>query len=241
MKRKICVALLALACLVVFAGCQCEHQWVEADCVTAKTCSLCGETEGAPLGHRWLAAACTAAKTCEVCGTVEGEALGHSWVEATCAAPKHCEVCGETEGEALAHTWENATTEQPVTCSVCGATEGERIITDPRFTTEKTRALFGDWEFDMNITGEELDMAEYVEEVPFIATLNFAEDGTLSMRVRFKDLDTFLTELNGATVELMYQEFEDLDMTRDEADAAFVDTYGMGLEEYAAAIWSSIN
>ena len=58
MKRTYSVLLLVLACLLVFTGCKCEHEWVEADCVTAKTCSLCQEIEGAPLGHTWAAATC---------------------------------------------------------------------------------------------------------------------------------------------------------------------------------------
>lgn len=34
------------------------------------------------------------AKTCFVCGETEGEALGHSWQKATCQTPKTCSVCG---------------------------------------------------------------------------------------------------------------------------------------------------
>jgi hypothetical protein len=28
-----------------------EHSWVDADCTTPKTCSICGKTEGEALGH----------------------------------------------------------------------------------------------------------------------------------------------------------------------------------------------
>lgn len=102
--KKTFVMLTALICALMLCGCQCSHVWVEADCVTPKTCSECGETEG--------------------------EALGHSWVEATCAAPKSCENCGETEGEALAHTWVDANFQAAKTCTVCAATEGEPLIAD---------------------------------------------------------------------------------------------------------------
>ena len=102
--KKAFVLLTALVCALMLCGCQCSHVWVEADCITPKTCSECGETEG--------------------------EALGHSWAEATCAAPKTCENCGETEGEALAHTWTEANFQAAKTCTVCAATEGEPLTAD---------------------------------------------------------------------------------------------------------------
>lgn len=52
-------------------------------------------------GHTWEDATCEAAKTCTVCGETEGEALGHTWIEANYHAPKTCEICGATEGDAL--------------------------------------------------------------------------------------------------------------------------------------------
>lgn len=52
-------------------------------------------------GHTWTDATCEVAKTCSVCGETEGEALGHSWADANYQASKTCTVCGATEGEAL--------------------------------------------------------------------------------------------------------------------------------------------
>lgn len=46
MKKKMLLVAFLAACLTVLAGCSCEHVWVEADCVNAKTCSECQETEG---------------------------------------------------------------------------------------------------------------------------------------------------------------------------------------------------
>ena len=136
MMRKIQTVLVAaIVLLLVLSGCH-EHAWVEADCITAKTCSDCGETEGEPLGHKWQEATCTEAKTCSRCGETEGEPLGHDWVEATCTEPKTCARCGETEGEPLEHdyswnTKEEATcsgegTEEGI-CSVCGAKETRHL------------------------------------------------------------------------------------------------------------------
>ena len=102
--KKTWILLTALVCALLLCGCQCSHVWAQATCLTPKTCSECGETEG--------------------------EALGHSWAEATCAAPKTCKNCGETEGEALAHTWIDANFQTAKTCTVCSATEGEPLTAD---------------------------------------------------------------------------------------------------------------
>ena len=241
MKKKISIILLVILCTLLFAGCECEHEWVEASCDAPKTCALCKATDGAPLGHSWMAATCEMPKTCEVCGLEQGDVQGHNWVEATCDTPKHCLNCEATEGTALAHAWQKATTEAPKTCAACGVTEGERIITDARFTTAANQALFGTWEVDMTMTGEELDMGEFVEEVPFVAALTFGEDGDLAIEFRFKDLDAFLSELRRNTVELMYKQFEDMDMTREEADDVFVSAYGMSVADYATSIWAVVN
>ena len=50
------------------------HAWTEADCTNPKTCSVCGETEGAPLGHTPETddGDCTTAVKCSVC---EGTAI----------------------------------------------------------------------------------------------------------------------------------------------------------------------
>lgn len=70
--------MLMLALLVsLLSGCDtCEHQWEAANCAAPKTCTLCGETEGEPMGD-------------------------HTWEEATTERPKTCSVCRKTEGDAI--------------------------------------------------------------------------------------------------------------------------------------------
>lgn len=53
----------------------CPHDWIDATCTTAKTCSICGQTEGEPLGHTWVEATKYAPKTCSTCGQKEGNLL----------------------------------------------------------------------------------------------------------------------------------------------------------------------
>jgi len=103
------------------------HSWNNATCDKAKTCTVCGKTEGSALGHKWNAATCDKAKTCSVCGKTEGSALGHKWNAATCDKAKTCSVCGKTEGSPLGHKWNAATCDKAKTCSVCGKTEGSPL------------------------------------------------------------------------------------------------------------------
>ena len=107
------------------------HSWIAADCDTAKTCSVCGATEGAALGHSYKAEVtepdCVnsgyTTYTCTACGdSYKGDytsALGHSWIAADCDTAKTCSVCGATEGEALGHKYDN---DCDADCNTCGAT-----------------------------------------------------------------------------------------------------------------------
>lgn len=107
-----------------------EHIWIDATCTEPKTCSVCGEKVGSPLGHDVDDMTCTTGGTCNRCGD-EVEAPGHKWKDATCTEPKTCSVCGETEGEALGHTTSFGK------CSRCGLEfyeplkgNGDDVLTD---------------------------------------------------------------------------------------------------------------
>ena len=76
----------------------CSHTWVEADCDTPKTCSICGATEGDALGH----------------ATEEDDG--------NCLTPIVCPRCNEvlTSGKTqhVAHADDGDCT-TPVTCTAC--------------------------------------------------------------------------------------------------------------------------
>lgn len=241
MKRGICLIALVMACLLVLAGCGCEHEWAEANCTTPKTCKLCGETEGEPLGHTWVDADCDTPKTCSVCGETEGEALGHTWIDATCTEPKTCSVCGATEGEALGHTWTEATTEAPKTCSVCGETEGERIITDPRFTSAAAAPVVGTWYCEISMTGEDMGLEDFPDEVATRETFDFGRDGTLTYTIEIVDLEAYMASMKTYTMDSIYNELATEGMNREEADAAMVEICGMTVEEYVDAVLSALD
>lgn len=104
-----------------------EHTFDDATCTLAKTCSVCGATQGEPLGHTWSEATCTTPASCSICGEVDGEANGHTWKPATCTSPVTCDTCGQTDGDPIAHSWKKATCTTPSTCEYCGQTDGTTI------------------------------------------------------------------------------------------------------------------
>lgn len=235
MKKRLFLLVLAVICMMTLPGCGCKHEtWLDAGCVTPKTCETCGETEGAPLGHSWLAATCDTAKACETCGETEGEPAGHSWADATCDAPKTCEGCGLTEGEALGHSWLEATTELPRTCETCGMTEGERIITDPRFTTADTARLQGSWICDIPMPPELLDLPGMEEDITCRFTLNLENDGALSLDIGVTNQGLFVKAMTDHMAGQLYDQFAESGMNREEADAAMEISYDMNVPEYAA-------
>ncbi len=121
---------------------ECVHNWKDATCTEAKTCSVCGETEGTALGHTWADATCTTPKTCSVCNVTEGIALGHTEevIEGsypTCTEPGlsdgvKCKVCGEVikvqkEISALGHR-EIPVAKVDPTCTTVGLTAGTKCL-----------------------------------------------------------------------------------------------------------------
>lgn len=104
MKKKWLILLLAAVCLLVLAGCECEHEWTAPDCVNPERCAKCGEYGAAPLGHTWIDPTCEDPAICSVCGKQDAEPLGHQagqWVEAldvaalTIHREQPCLRCGE--------------------------------------------------------------------------------------------------------------------------------------------------
>jgi len=234
MKKRLTLIVLVLVCALALSACGCKHEtWNEANCETPKTCAECGETEGAPLGHTWQAATCETAKTCEVCGKTEGEIPGHAWVDADCETAKTCSACGLTEGEALGHAWLDATTDAPKTCETCGATEGERIITDERFTTAATIDYQGKWVMEFNMSGEMMDLADFESGIACYLYLELCNDGTCILSIEAADMEAFEADMSDYLVQALYDELAASGLGKEDADAAFAETYGMTIAEYA--------
>lgn len=122
----------------LLTSCSCKHEWNDATCTTPKTCLLCNEIEGEPLGHKFENATCISPEICSICGTENGKALGHTIiidaaVEPTCTETgltegSHCEACNEiiipqNDVEKLEHTegeWEIAEKGvKTLHCAIC--------------------------------------------------------------------------------------------------------------------------
>lgn len=241
MRKRLWITVLAMALVLLLAGCGCEHEWVEANCTSPKTCSLCEKTEGTPLGHTWTAATCTAPKTCEVCNATEGEAKGHTWEDATCLVPMKCSTCHETQGEPKGHNWAEATTDVPKTCLDCQTTEGSRIITDPRFTTAATKDLHGHWTCEVVFTGEMMGMEGYIEELPCTLHYRFGNAGELAMEVELHDAFAFKETLKKMTADELYAEYANYGYSKSATDAAFKAELGMTVTEYADAAIEAVD
>ena len=106
-----------------------EHNWTAANCTTAKTCSICGKTEGSALGHDWADATCTTPKTCKRtgCTATDGSPLGHDWDTVwTIGDDQHWHKCNRTGCTAIKDAANHipdrtaATEDDPVKCTECG-------------------------------------------------------------------------------------------------------------------------
>ena len=107
-----------------------EHNWTAANCTTAKTCSICGKTEGSALGHDWADATCTTPKTCKRtgCTATDGSPLGHDWDTTVwmIGDDQHWHKCNRTGctviNDAANHIPDRnaATEDDPVKCTECG-------------------------------------------------------------------------------------------------------------------------
>lgn len=106
-----------------------EHNWTAANCTTAKTCSICGKTEGSALGHDWADATCTTPKTCKRtgCTATDGSPLGHNWDTVwTIGDDQHWYKCNRTGCTAIKDVANHipdrtaATEDDPVKCTKCG-------------------------------------------------------------------------------------------------------------------------
>ena len=75
MKNKKLFILVVLLLALILCGCECRHEWREADCLNPAVCTECAVTDGEALGHDWQAADCAQPETCARCGETRGEPL----------------------------------------------------------------------------------------------------------------------------------------------------------------------
>ncbi len=156
MKKRILLFCLSLLLVVgavwALSACNkdkaCAHEWKNADCQSAKTCTLCGATEGEKGDHVWNAGTVTkpfdcvttGEKTyaCTICNETRVEivvAQGHTYTDAVVAPTcvntgytRHTCACGASYDDAfvdaLDHDWQSEPTcAHDRTCSRCDTKE----------------------------------------------------------------------------------------------------------------------
>ena len=64
----------------------CEHSWKNADCISPKTCTLCGVTEGEALEHEWSFDDCTKGTICKNCDELATAPKDHTYEEGVCTS-----------------------------------------------------------------------------------------------------------------------------------------------------------
>ncbi len=97
-----CVLLLFTLALTSCGENKCEHTY---DNACDATCNECGEER--TVTHNWKSADCGAAKTCKICGATEGEALGHTPHEddGDCTTAITCINCDYVFAEPKEHVY----------------------------------------------------------------------------------------------------------------------------------------
>ncbi len=195
MKKIILFSATLIMCILLLSACGCQHQWSEANCVSPKTCALCGETEGEKLSHQWADATCTEPKTCSLCEETQGDVLDHQWEAANCLTPETCAQCGATQGTKLEHIysdWSFDIDTMSRSCGLCGETETAAID----YVLYLNSVLRGRW--DCEKVFDKLAYNVYGPQVPFI---EFLDDDS----IRFFESDT----ISHATMEFVsLEEFE---------------------------------
>ena len=153
------------------------HSWVDANCQSVKTCSVCGITEGGLGDHGYnkvvTAPTCTSdgytTYICKFCNhTYNGDfvfATGHSWENPTCTQAMHCTVCDTTIGNALGHYFGEVTVHKPTagnqgysehSCAICGFNEKFDFVDFVGVTVsgQLTSTLAGDTTVELIQNGE---------------------------------------------------------------------------------------
>lgn len=208
--KKLGMFLLILTAVFALTACSCEHAWEEATCQSPQVCTLCGETQGEPLGH--------------------------SWTEADCCSPQTCSRCAQTQGEPLEHSWMDATTEEPQTCALCGQTRGERILTDPRFTTQASLPIIGRWEFTVELSLLSEELAGQVGDRFIPVTCDFRNDGCVYMYISQENLESLLQQLRQLLQDRVQEQMAQQGLDAAAAGEVLLDTVGLTMDAYLDAM-----
>lgn len=102
MKQRPFLLSFLIVLVLLLSGCRCEHEWIDANCESARICKICESTDGDALGHQWEEATCLAPMTCSRCSQVNGDPLSHvpsdpkvssDYIRRESIQMQYCQVC----------------------------------------------------------------------------------------------------------------------------------------------------
>lgn len=160
---------------------------------------------------------------------------GHANVqEGSCTTDKVCADCGEILEPAPGHSWAEATFDAPQTCTLCGATEGTKLSSEILFSAEAAASLLGKWSSPTSVPGQQLGsgVEAYVEELSCILYVEFSDKGEMTMYMAPADQEELARILFEYSLDSIYEDYAALDMTKEDADADILNTFGMTTEDY---------
>lgn len=112
-----------------------------------------------------------------------------------------------------------------MTLAACGADADKEL-------TEKIQ---GSWTLELTMNGDMMGVSEFTGEIALPITITFDADGIMTMHLTEENKAVFTesleTEMYAFMTDMMYSQFEDMGMTREEADAAVQEYYGQTMEE----------
>ena len=121
-----------------------------------------------------------------------------------------------------------------MTLAACGADADKEL-------TEKIQ---GSWTLELTMTGDMMGVSEFTGEIALPITITFDADGIMTMHMTEENKAVFTesleTEMYTFMTDMMYSQFEDMGMTREEADAAVQEYYGQTMEELIEELMADV-
>ena len=121
-----------------------------------------------------------------------------------------------------------------MTLAACGADADKEL-------TEKIQ---GSWTLELPMTGDMMGVSEFTGEIALPITITFDDEGIMTMHMTEENKAVFTesleTEMYTFMTDMMYSQFEDMGMTREEADAAVQEYYGQTMEELIEELMAEV-
>lgn len=121
-----------------------------------------------------------------------------------------------------------------MTLAACGADADKEL-------TEKIQ---GSWTLELTMNGDMMGVSEFTGEIALPITITFDADGIMTMHMTEENKAVFTesleTEMYTFMTDMMYSQFEDMGMTREEADAAVQEYYGQTMEELIEELMAEV-